>query len=81
MLDSPRKNLGAENVDDKLIGSQIYRRFRTMQDANPDDFQLIVADNDLPFSANEFAVVQLDYEHPLVPWVRHPGPDRVTSIE
>jgi hypothetical protein len=52
-----------------------------MQDVNPEDFQLIVADNDLPFSTSEFAMVQLDYEHPLVPWVRGAGPDLVTSIE
>jgi hypothetical protein len=81
MIDSPRKNLGAENVDDKEIGGQIYTRFRAMQDANPQGFQLIVADNDVPLGVNDFNAIHLDYEHPLVPGVLHPGPGRVEPIE
>ena len=81
MIDSPRKNLGSENVDDKEIGGQIYSRFRTMQDANPSGFQLIVADNDIPLGVEDFNAIYLDYEHPLVPGVHHPGPGRVEPIE
>jgi hypothetical protein len=81
MIDSPRKNLGSENVDDKEIGSQIYSRFRTMQDANPLGFQLIIADNDIPIGVEDFNAIHLDYEHPLVPGIRHPGPGRVEPIE
>lgn len=81
MVDSPRKNLGAENVDDKHIASQIYLRFRNMQDTNPTDFQMIVADNDVPLAAAEFHATKLSYDRPLIPWVRHPGPDEVEPIE
>lgn len=79
VLDSPRKNLG--NINDRSIGQEIYRRFRSLQDAYPARFQLILADNDPPPFAQDFNTLTLSYEHPFIPWVEHPGEGHVEPIE
>jgi hypothetical protein len=79
VLDSPRKNIGT--INDHGIGQQIYGRFRVLQDSYPDRFQMIVADNDPPPFAPDFASVTLTYERPFIPWVEHPGEGRVEPIE
>ena len=79
VLDSPRKNIGA--ISDKSIGQRIYHRFRHLQDSYPDKFQLIAAENDPPPYISEFATINLSYERPLIPWLKHPGEGRVKPIE
>ncbi|KQU64120.1 ATP-binding protein [Phycicoccus sp. Root101] len=76
IVDSPRKNVG-EGEWDRAVVSAIYARLRTLQDASGDRFQIIFADNDLPPDARSWvnAHIELDYDHPFVPGVGHPGPD------
>ena len=81
IIDSPRKNIGSENPDDRAKGEKIYRRLAAMNGAQGDQFQMIVADNDPPPSPERFHTLTFTYAKPFVPWVRHPGPDSVTPIE
>src|ERR1035437_9399053 len=81
IIDSPRKNIGSENPDDRAMGEKIYRRLAAMNGAQGDQFQMIVADNDPPPSPERFHTLTFTYAKPFVPWVRHPGPDSVTPIE
>jgi hypothetical protein len=81
IIDSPRKNIGSENPDDRAKGEKIYRRLAAMNGAQGDQFQMIVADNDPPPLPERFHTLTFTYEKPFVPWVRHPGPDSVTPIE
>lgn len=76
VIDSPRKTLGS-GPEDRALSTNVYRRLRIMQDAFGQGFQLIVADNDVPDLAREWVVAHLDYEHPGVPFVEHPGPEKV----
>ncbi len=80
VVDSPRKNVG-ENEDDRAVADAVYRRLRLLQDASQRPFQIIVADNDLPSSTNEWDInrVPLSYDRPLVPGVLHPG-ERVETL-
>lgn len=80
IIDSPRKNLG-QSSEDSALTDRIYRRFRMLADAYGNRVQMIIADNDLPPLAREFVhEIHLDYEHPFVPDVQHPGPDAVERI-
>ncbi len=77
IIDSPRKNVG-QGAMDRGVVEAVYRRLRALQDAmthHPRGFQVIIADNDPPASAREWLpkVIDLDYEHPLVPGIGHPG--------
>lgn len=73
IIDSPRKNVG-QNEEDRAVTGAIYDRIRTLVDAYPGQFQLIIVDNDLPQDATKWLRrIDLDYEHPLVPGVGHPG--------
>jgi hypothetical protein len=78
IIDSPRKNVGEAAMDRDVVEA-IYRRLRALQDAmqhHPRGFQIIIADNGPPDSARAWLpkVIELDYEHPLVPGVSHTGP-------
>jgi hypothetical protein len=74
IVDSPRKNVGESALDSQVVEA-VYRRLRTLQDASGEDFQIIIADNDLPKTAQKWirSHVRLDYQNPLVPGVSHPG--------
>jgi hypothetical protein len=76
IVDSPRKNVG-EGALDRTVVEAVYRRLRTLQDASGDRFQIIIADNALPQTAPSWirSHIQLDYDHPFVPGVVHPGED------
>ena len=79
IIDSPRKNVGEAALDRSVVEA-IYRRLRAFQDArahSPKEFQIIIADNEPPASAREWLprIIELDYDHPLVPGVGHPGED------
>ncbi|GAA0335753.1 hypothetical protein NE235_14925 [Actinoallomurus spadix] len=80
LIDSPRKNVG-EGALDRSVAEAIYRRMRTLQDSYAKSFQIIIADNELPASAESWVsrVVRLDHEKPLVPGVGHPG-DSVETL-
>ncbi len=79
IIDSPRKNLGS-GPDDTAISFQIYRHFQRLAGAYGDNFQLIVADNDVPPAMRDLTSFTLDYDHPLIPDVQHPGEGRVETI-
>jgi hypothetical protein len=79
IIDSPRKNLGSA-PDDTAISFQIYRHFQRLAGAYGDRFQLIVADNDVPTTMQDLTSHTLDYDHPLVPDVQHPGEGQVETI-
>jgi hypothetical protein len=74
LVDSPRKNVGESALDSQVVEA-VYRRLRTLQDASGGDFQLIIADNELPDTASRWIRnrIDLDYDNPLVPGVNHPG--------
>lgn len=73
VVDSPRKNVG-QTRDDAAVGVEIYRHIASLKEARGGDFQLIIADNDIPSDmAGEFNVIHLTYENPLVPGIGHPG--------
>jgi small-conductance mechanosensitive channel len=72
VLDTPRKNLGAGY--DQTYANRIYRQVVALADAYRGRFQLVIADNDpplLPIADSE--AIDLDYDHPLIPGVEHPG--------
>ena len=76
VIDSPRKAFG-NNASDRQRAADIYSRFRTLADAYGERLQLIIADNDPPpINSDSFGRIDFDYEHPMVPGVDHPGPDR-----
>jgi AAA domain len=74
IVDSPRKNVGAGTLDRSVVHA-VYDRLRTLQDASGNDFQIIIVDNELPLDVAKWvrASIELDYDHPLVPGVRHPS--------
>ncbi|MFC8675022.1 AAA family ATPase [Streptomyces griseorubiginosus] len=73
IADSPRKNIG-QTDEDARMGSAIYRRFSELQQGESGQFQLIVADNNIPSDFDgQFAQIHLTYDDPLVPGVTHPG--------
>jgi hypothetical protein len=79
IIDSPRKNVGEAALDRGVVEA-VYRRLRALQDAmahHPRGFQIIIADNEPPPSAREWLpkIIELDYDHPLVPGISHPGED------
>lgn len=78
VIDTPRKNLGA-NPNDREMGSRIYRRIRTLVDAYRNDVQFVVADNDVPEDADWFKAYRFSYEQPLLPHVLHPGEEAALS--
>jgi hypothetical protein len=78
ILDTPRKNLGFNDLDSEL-GARIYRRIRTLVDAYEDAVQFVVADNDVPRDPSWITVRHLDYDRPLIEHVAHPGEEAVTS--
>jgi hypothetical protein len=80
IVDSPRKNVGAA-PEDRALTERIYRRFRMLADNYGHRVQILVADNDLPPIAADFVHAwPVDYEHPSVPDVVHPGPENVERI-
>ena len=74
IVDSPRKNVGSGALDQSVVEA-VYRRLRTLQDASRGQFQIIIADNELPAGVGDWISghVVLDYDSPLVPGVAHPG--------
>jgi hypothetical protein len=76
ILDTPRKNLGF-NLNDSEMGDRIYSRIQTLVDAYGSEVQFIIADNDLPRAWDGFSRIHVDYNHPLIPHVLHPGEDAV----
>lgn len=80
VIDSPRKNFGAD-AEDRGAADRIYRWMRRLRDQyGASSFQLIVADNDIPVEANEFHIMRLSYERPLIDDLPHPGPDAVKTL-
>jgi len=85
VIDSPRKNFGYGTADREHAG-RIYERIVSMQQVARIDmaafsrqFQLIIADNDVP---ERFArllgrrrIHRFTYEAPLLDDLEHPGPD------
>ncbi len=70
------------NPDDQERGRRIYRRFKALTDAYGSRLQLIIADNDTaPLPDDAFSTIELDYTHPMVPGVAHPGPGHTTRTE
>ncbi|MFF2789802.1 hypothetical protein ACFVT6_24120 [Streptomyces sp. NPDC058049] len=81
LIDSPRRALGS-NRDDQERGRRIYGRFKALTDAYGPRLQLIIADNDTaPLPDDAFSTIELDYTHPMVPGVAHPGPEHTTRTE
>lgn len=81
LIDTPRKNFGS-NPDDSQTSERVYRWMRRLQDSyDPRSFQLIVADNDIPAEAEQFSVMSLSYDKPLIDDLAHPGPDHVTTLD
>ncbi|MER6444151.1 hypothetical protein [Streptomyces venezuelae] len=81
LIDSPRKALGS-NRDDQERGRRIYSRFKALTDAYGQRLQLIIADNDTaPLPDDAFSTIELDYTHPMVPGIAHPGPNHTTRTE
>ena len=78
IMDTPRKNLGA-NPNDRDMGERIYRRIRTLVEAYEDKVQFIIADNDSPGRGAWFRGYRFSYEAPLIPHVAHPGEEAVLS--
>jgi len=74
ILDSPRKNLGS-GPDDRGLAERMYRRFRSLADTYGENYQLIIADNDVQHLDVSFATITaLSYAKPLIPDLEHPGP-------
>lgn len=74
VIDTPRKNLGAGY--DQTFANRIYRQIVALNDVYAGQFQLLIADNDPPPTPIAGSgEIHLDYEHPLVPGVEHPGED------
>lgn len=72
IIDTPRKNLGAGY--DQTFADRIYRQIIALNDVYGGRFQLLIADNDPPPAPiRDSGAIHLDYEHPLVPGVDHPG--------
>ncbi|MET8514374.1 AAA family ATPase [Streptomyces sp. NPDC005077] len=81
IIDSPRKALG-NNPDDQERGRRIYSRFKALADTYGHRVQLIIADNDTaPIPSSTFSTIPLDYTHPMVPGVTHPGPEHTRRAE
>lgn len=60
----------------------MYRRVAALADAYPGAFQLVLADNDPPpIALPDSSTIELDYEHPLIPDLAHPGPEVETVSE
>jgi hypothetical protein len=76
IIDSPRRNLGANAVD-RALAQRIYEHFSTFQEARGTvapsrPFQLIIADNDLPATAAPGARrIKFDHDNPFVPGVNY----------
>ena len=52
----------------------IYRQIIALNDVYGGRFQLLIADNDPPPTPIGYSsAIHLDYDHPLVPGVDHPG--------
>ncbi len=79
IIDSPRKGMG-RHPDNEITVQRIYRYFRTLASTYEANFQLIVADNDVPEEFKEFVKVSFDYENPLVPGIEHPGGGKVETV-
>ncbi|KPI29809.1 hypothetical protein OV450_7260 [Actinobacteria bacterium OV450] len=61
---------------------QGYGRFKALTDAYGPRLQLIIADNDTaPLADDAFSTIELEYTHPMVPGVAHPGPEHTTRTE
>jgi len=72
IIDTPRKNLGAGY--DQTFADRIYRQIIALNDVYGGRFQLLIADNDPPPTPIGYSsAIHLDYDHPLVPGVDHPG--------
>jgi energy-coupling factor transporter ATP-binding protein EcfA2 len=78
IVDSPRRNLGANETDRKLA-RRVYEHFLRLQQGDTGmgtrPFQLIVVDNDAP-AAGSRGVRRITYSHadPFVPGVRYAAP-------
>jgi hypothetical protein len=81
IIDSPRKALGS-NPDDQERGRRIYSLFKSLIETYGSQLQLIIADNDsAPLPGSDFDTIALDYKHPMVPGVAHPGPSHRARTE
>ena len=78
VLDTPRKNLGA-NPSDREMGGRIYQRIRTLVDSSPGEVQFIIADNDLPDDTDWIKAHRFTYDQPLLPHYLHPGEEAALS--
>lgn len=77
LIDSPRMALNAATD----ISTALYRRLANTAGARPGKLQLIIADNQLPATLQrDFAEIDLDYDHPTVSTIHHPGPSAVETI-
>jgi hypothetical protein len=74
-MDRPRP---AEYV---VRSARTHMRRPLRHEAFPSQFQVLVADNDPPPLEHVFNIVEFSYERPFVPWMRHPGPKHVVSLE
>jgi uncharacterized protein YoxC len=80
IIDTPRKNFGSD-PEDRRAADRIYRWLRRLTASyGSSAFQLIVADNDIPPDAEEFNIIRLSYEEPLITDLPHPGPDAVETL-
>ncbi len=79
IIDSPRKNLGAED-EDQQHARRFYDWITTLTKAYSKPFQVIVADNDPPPSRIEAHRIELSYDEPLIRDLKHPGPEGASSI-
>ncbi|GAA2302095.1 hypothetical protein GCM10010149_59270 [Nonomuraea roseoviolacea subsp. roseoviolacea] len=78
LIDSPRKNVGA-NAKDRALIERLYQHaintFDTWADtafAGSRDFQLIIVDNDPPAAARKRVhTIPLNHDKPLIPGVTH----------
>ncbi|WP_380282464.1 hypothetical protein [Kitasatospora purpeofusca] len=81
IIDSPRKASGT-NTDDQERGRRIYHRLQALAETYGPRIQLIIADNDsAPIPSDTFGKIELDYVHPMVPGVLHPGPGHTSRTE
>lgn len=74
VIDSPMKNFGAGTVD-LSYSDRLYRWLWALQrERGARNFQLILADNEVPAEAEQFNVRRFSYEEPLIDDLPHPGP-------
>ncbi|MEU4295329.1 hypothetical protein AB0E63_44520 [Kribbella sp. NPDC026596] len=79
LIDSPQLALNASAA----VVAAIYRRMATQSTASPGRLQLIIADNETPevFKGTRLPEIRVDYDHPTITAVHHPGPARVETLD